>query len=276
MIEIGKYNQLNVVKRLKDAVVLEAGPYGEVLLPLTEVPQESQENDSLEVFLYYNSKEEVVPTTHKPYGVVGEFACLKVVEVSDIGAFLNWGLPKDLFVPIGAQKHKMKKGESYIVYIYKDPKRDRLAASSKIDSFLDKEPSHFLENQKVNLLIAHETESGINAIINHTHWGLLYHDEIFQTLEYGQSVEGYIKKVRDDEKIDLSLHALRYRRMDALEEKIMAYLQENGGESFITDKSEPEVISKLFGVSKKKYKMALGALYKDKQIIIEDKVIRSQ
>ena len=230
---------MNVVREAVSGIYLDAENFGELLLPNKEVLPKRESKEICEVFLYYDAKENVVATTLKPYGVVGKFACLKVIEVAEIGAFLDWGLSKDLFVPMGEQQEMMEEGESHIVYIYKDLKRNRLAASSKLKSFLNKESTSFTENQKVDLLIAHETELGINAIINDSHWGLLYYDEVFQDLEYGQSVEGYIKKIRTDHKIDLSLEFQGYAKMDDLEEKILSHLNGNGGKTTITDKSLP-------------------------------------
>lgn len=275
MIEIGTYCVLKVVRESEEGLYLDAEGLGELLLPKEEVPTEYASNTPVEVFLYSNSKEVVVPTTKKPLGRVGRFSCLDVVSVSEIGAFLDWGLPKDLFVPISEQKEAMAVGGQYIVYIYKDPKRNRLAASSKLDSFLDKVPAEYGQNEKVDLLICHQTELGINAIINNVHWGLLYLDEVFQSLEYGQRVEGYIKKMRDDDKIDLSLEMPGYQKMDSLQEQIMSYLTEHNGTMDVTDKSSPESIYELFGVSKKKYKMALGSLYKQKRIVIEQDTIKA-
>ncbi len=188
---------------------------------------------------------------------------------------MDWGLPKDLFVPLHEQKEIMEKGQFHIVYVYKDEKRDHLAASARLDAFLDKEPANFKENDKVDLLICNETDLGFKAIINNQFWGLLYKDEVFQDLQYGQRVDGFIKKMREGGKIDLSLHVQGYHRMDDLEQKILDQIELNGGTFNITDKSSPEAIYELFGVSKKKYKMALGALYKAKRIVIEDHGIRA-
>jgi len=274
MVEIGKYNQLKVVRETEAGVYLDGGDYGELLLPADQVFVDCQVGKTLEVFLYGDSERRVIPTTKKPYATVGKFSCLKVVDVMAVGAFLDWGLPKDLFVPLSEQKEVMEEGKSYVVYVYKDDRRDRVAASSRLDAFLDKEPAVFQENERVELLICHKTGLGYNAIINDSHWGLLYQAEVFQDLEYGQRVEGFIKKIREDGEIDLSLQIQGYRKMDDLEEKIITQINKKGGELMITDKSSPETIYELFGVSKKKYKMALGALYKAQRIIIEDDVIK--
>jgi predicted RNA-binding protein (virulence factor B family) len=274
MVEIGKYNKLKIMKESRDGVYLDAKGYGVIFLSAEQAPADCRVGEALEVFLYCDSNGMAIPTTQKPYVLPGEFACLKVVDVLSIGAFLDWGLPKDLFVPLCEQKENMEKGESYVVRAYKDKKQDRVAATTKLDTFLNKELGIFLENEKVDLLICNQTELGYNAIINNTHWGLLYKEEVFQDLKYGQRIEGFIKKVREDGRIDLSLQIQGYQKMDNLQEKIIAQINNEGGVSNLTDKSTPDIISKLFGVSKKKYKMALGSLYKSKRIIIEDDAIR--
>ncbi|MBZ0165335.1 MAG: GntR family transcriptional regulator, partial [Candidatus Omnitrophica bacterium] len=200
MIKIGQYNLLNVVKESAAGIYLDAGDFGEILLLKDDATDQRASKESCEVFLYYDSKEKVMATTQRPYGCVGEFAFLKVVEASPMGAFLDWGLPKDLFVPVREQQKLMEQGERHIVYIYKDPQRNRLVASSRLNNYLNKEPAAYGENEKVGLLIAHETELGINAIVNHSHWGLLYRDEVFQKLKYGQKIDGYVKKVRANNK----------------------------------------------------------------------------
>ncbi|MFC1510536.1 S1 RNA-binding domain-containing protein [Candidatus Omnitrophota bacterium] len=274
MSDIGKMNNLKVLKDNEAGIYLDALDYGELLLPRDQVPIDYQPAETLDVFLYCDSKEQVQPTTKRPYAAVGEFACLEVIDVLSTGAFLDWGLPKDLFVPLGEQREVMKKGQSYVVYVTKVEGRNRMAASSRLDAFLDNEPVNFKENEKVRLLVCHQTDLGFNAIINNMHWGLLYKDEIFQPLEYGQRVEGFIKKIRKDGKIDLSLQVQGYQRVETLEEEIIAQVKKQGGELNVTDKSDPDTISELFGVSKKKYKMALGALYKAGRIIISDDVIK--
>jgi len=275
MIEIGKYNTLKIVRQMGSGLYLDGAEAGELLLPTDQAPEDCDAGDSVEVFLYYNADKKIVATTQRPYAAVGEFACLQVVDVLEIGAFLDWGLPKDLFVPLREQKETMEKGQFYVVYVYRDEERDHLAASSRLDAFLDKEPSDFKENDKVDLLICNETDLGFKAIINNKFWGLLYKDEVFQDLQYGQRVDGFIKKIRDNGKIDLSLHIQGYHKMDDLEQKILDEIDLNGGRLAVTDKSTPEVIYEMFGVSKKKYKMALGALYKAQRIVIEDDVIRA-
>jgi predicted RNA-binding protein (virulence factor B family) len=201
--------------------------------------------------------------------MAGEFACLKVVSVTSLGAFLDWGLEKDLFVPFREQKQKMKKDHSYVVYIYLDTKSDRIAASSRLDKFLNREPVNYETGQEVTLLIVNETGVGYSAIVNGSHWGLLFKEDVFQSLEIGQQLQGYIKKVRPDKKIDLSLHKAGYDKIENISGKILQIIKEQGGSVDVTDKSSPEIISEMFGVSKKTFKIAIGALYRKRLIKID-------
>ena len=205
---------------------------------------------------------------------IGTCAFCSVVSVVAIGAFLDWGFTKDLFVPASEQKERMQVGESVIVYIYRDGKTDRIAASTKLDKYLDKSPAPFKEDDKVNLLIADQTDMGYKAIINGSHWGLLYKGEVFQALRYGQAIEGFIRKIRDDGKIDLYLQKGGPQNVDDLFVKIMAHLKSSGGFSPLSDKTPPETVYQIFGVSKKKFKMAIGMLYKKKLISIDDQGIK--
>ena len=275
-VQIGRYNRLPVIKAGARGLHLDAGEHGEVIVAKREFRSGPMPTDTLRVFLYFDGDEQVVATTHEPFAQVGEFACLEAVTVSDIGAFLDWGLPKDLFVPKAEQLEQMEEGDWYIVYVYKDPKRNRLAASGKIDNFVNKKPAKYKANEAVDLMICFQSELGYEAIINHQHLGLLYAGEVFSKLEYGQKIKGYVKKVRDDGKIDLSLQPLGYKSSGRLEDRIMEHLNQQQGQMLITDKSAPELIYATFGVSKKKFKMALGALYKRKQIVITDNVIKVQ
>ncbi|MBF0122265.1 MAG: GntR family transcriptional regulator [Candidatus Omnitrophica bacterium] len=209
-----------------------------------------------------------------PESFVGLFNLFEVVSVTEFGAFLSWGFAKDLFVPWAEQKRQMKVGESYIVYVYQDEKTGRLAGSSKINKFLNARPVDLCENQTVDLLICHQTDMGINAIVNNAFWGLLYKTEVFQTLSYGQKIKGFVKKVREDGKIDLCLQRPGYHAVGGLSGMILEHLKAQGGTSSLTDKTPPEKIYQLFGVSKKKFKMAVGLLFKERQILIEKDQIR--
>lgn len=274
MVEIGKYNTLRVVKAVDFGLYLDGGDAGEILLPRRYVPEQCMPGDEVTVFVYCDSEDRIIATTETPKAQVDEFAYLKVVSVnSAIGAFLDWGLPKDLFVPFREQKHQMEKGMSYIVKLCVDRKTNRIFASSKIEQFLDVLPIDFSEGQEVALLIGSKTDLGFKAIINETHWGMLYKNEVFQPLATGQRVQGFIRKIRDDRKIDLTLHKFGYEKVDDFSGKVIKALEAAGGFLPLTDASTPEDIYATFGVSKKTFKKALGSLYKKKVIELQDKGI---
>lgn len=275
MAEIGKLNRLMIVKELDFGVYLDGGEeLGEILLPRRQVPEYCEIDDIVEVFVYLDSEDRIIATSKKPYAMVGDFALLKAAAVNSIGAFLDWGLPKDLFVPFREQQKKIETGKSYIVKVFLDDRSNRIVASTKLDKFLDKLPVDFREGQKVDLLICKQTDIGYKAIINNSHWGVLYKNELFRILKNGQQIKGFIKKVRDDEKIDLCLHKPGYEKVDSLSEKIINHLKKEGGFISVTDKSSPKIIYELFGVSKKTYKKAIGALYKKRLITIENKGVK--
>lgn len=274
MTEIGRMNRLVAVKKLDQGMYLDGGDMGEILLPGRYVPEDCVPGSSIEVFIYRDSEDRITATTSKPFAMVGECACLRVVSVSSSGAFLDWGLDKDLMVPFREQKQKMEQGRSYVVYVYLDQRTKRIAASSRLDRFLGRQRGHFHKDQEVDLLIYSQTEMGYRAIINNTHWGMLYKNEVFGPIETGMHMKGYIKKVRDDGKIDLSLQKPGYEKVDDVTIGIIHILREHHGFIPITDKSSPESIYNLFGVSKKTYKKAIGALYKKRVIILEDDGIR--
>ncbi len=274
MADIGKTNNLKIVKEVDFGIYLDGGEHGEILLPSRYVPENYKVDEYLKVFIYLDSEDRFIATTEKPYAMVGDFALLKVVSVSTVGVFLNWGLPKDLMVPFREQSPNMEEGKSYMVRIYVDKKSNRIAATTRLDRYLDNEPACFLAGEEVELLICNQTDIGYKAIINNTHWGVLYTNEVFQPLKSGQIIKGYIKKVRDDNKIDLSLHKPGYERVDDVTEIILNVLKQKGGFLPVTDKSSPETIYKLFGVSKKTYKKAIGAIYKKKLITIENDGIK--
>jgi uncharacterized protein len=206
--------------------------------------------------------------------MAGDFALLKVVAVNSVGAFLDWGLSKDLLVPFSEQRPLMEKGKSYIVRIYIDKQSNRITATTRLDRYLDNTPGNFHAGQEVKLLICNQTDIGYKAIINGTHWGVLYSNEVFQPLKRGQKTEGYIKKVRDDNKIDLSLHKPGYKKVGDVTETILNVLKKKDGFLPVTDKSSPEIIYKLFGVSKNTYKKAIGAIYRKRLITIENNGIK--
>jgi predicted RNA-binding protein (virulence factor B family) len=271
---IGKYNKLTVLKELDFGMYLDGGEFGEILLPKRYVPKDSRPGDEVEVFLYFDSDDRIIATTEKPYATVGEFALLRVKSVDKYGTFLDWGLMKDLLVPFREQKVTMIEGRSYIVYVYIDKSSNRIAASAKLEQFLDRIPPEYTVGQQVDLMIWQATDIGYKAIINHFHQGILYANEVFQKLNVGQTIKGYIKKIREDNKIDLSLYPAGYAKVGENTDTILEYLKQQGGYVNISDKTPPETIYKLFGISKKTFKSAIGNLYKQGKIMLETDGIR--
>ena len=274
MVKIGKKCTLEVLRLTDPGAYLDGGPYGDILLPNRYVPKNCKVEDDIEVFISFDSEDRIVATTDFPIVMVDELGCLEVVDVNQFGAFLNWGLPKDLFVPFREQLIKMEKGKKYVVWVYVDKKTGRIAATSKIKRYLNNEEVNFGVGDEVNLLIAYPTELGYNAIINETHLGILFHNEIFKPIAVGDRLKGYVKNIREDGKIDLSLEKQGYKKVDPVLETILEKLKANGGILPLSDKSDPELIKKELGISKKTFKQAIGALYKSKQIVIEEREIR--
>ena len=274
MAQIGKVNKLKVLRKVSIGYYLDGDALGDLLLPKRYAPSDLQDNDEIEVFIYLDSEDRMIATTEIPYAKIGDFAMLKVVSVEKVGAFLDWGLSKDLLVPFREQQTKMEKGRIYLVYIYLDDNTKRIVASSKIDKFLDNTPPEYNHGDEVELIIAYKTDLGYKAIINNSHLGMLYNNQIFKYLQIGQKITGYISKVREDEKIDLLLEKPGYQKLDELSQKIFDVLKLNNGFVAASDKTPPEEISKLFGISKKNYKKAIGTLYKNRLIIIEEDGIR--
>lgn len=274
MLEIGKYNTLKVVKDLDFGVYLDGGDGKEILLPARYVPKGIKPGDEVEVFIYHDNEGRLIATTAKPLAQAGEFQFMEVKSVNNTGAFLEWGLMKDLLVPFKEQKMPMREGRWYLVYVHVDHVTGRIVASARIDKYLDNVIPDYTVNQEVDLLIAEETEIGYKVIINNTHWGLVYYNEVFQRLEKGEHVKGYIKEVREDEKIDVSLAPLGYQKVDGIAHIILESLKAQGGYIAVHDKSEPELIYSLFRCSKKAFKQAIGALYKQKLITLEPAGIR--
>ena len=269
MLNIGKINTLNVVKKQGPDVYLDNGTSAKVLLADKKLPDNCQVGDALDVFVYVDSEGHLAATTKMPLAQVDDIAWLKVVSLNYVGAFLDWGLPKDLLVPFSEQHHEMEVGKSYLVKVFLDDK-NRIAATTKIDRFIADESVDFEVGQKVSLIIADKTDLGFKAIVNNTHWGLLYQNELFQPLKRGQKLDGYIKQIREDGKIDLILNQPGYGKVLSLTDNILLKLKENNGTLMLSDKSPPEAIYAAFGVSKKVFKQAIGALYK-KQLISIDK-----
>jgi predicted RNA-binding protein (virulence factor B family) len=269
MIDLGHYNRLKVVKKVDFGIYLDGGKYGDILLPRKDADKNASIGDSIEVFIYLDSEDRIVSTTLKPKAVVGECAYLKVVEVNRVGAFMDWGLPKDLLVPFNQQQKPMQKGYSYTVFLYIDELSERIAASSRLEDFLTDDPGQLKPDQAVDLMIYGKSDLGFKAVINGRYLGQLFQNEVFRPLHYGEKLQGFIKNVRPDGKIDLSLQQAAHLARNSLAEKILQHLNENNGVSTLTDKSPPDNIYNTFGVSKATYKKALGLLYKNRQIKIE-------
>ena len=275
MINIGKINTLTISKQNSSGIYLSDEASGKQVLLIDEKPKKYELEESVRVFVFVDSDEHLGATTHIPWAQVDDIAYLKVVSVNYYGAFLDLGLKKNLLLPFSEQHHEVEVGDSYFVKIRLDDK-DRLVATTKLSQYVsdEMENNEFTVGQKVDLLITDQTDLGIKAIVNNTHWGLLYENEIFQTLQRGQRIDGHIKTIRDDLRLDLSLHETGYGKVTSLTDRILQMLNDNGGELAVGDKSEPETIYALFGVSKKVFKQAIGALYKQKHIIIDKTTIR--
>lgn len=273
MLHIGRYNELKVSRRTDIGVYLQATGE-EILLPKKYVPAGTKEGDVLEVFVYTDSEDRLIATTLKPYASVGEFAYMRVKEVSRVGAFLDWGLEKDLLVPFSEQEQKMEEGKSYVVAVYLDFNTDRVAASAKLHKFIEYEDIELQEGDVVDLLIVGQTGLGFNAIINNKHIGLIYHNEVFQPLLTGNRVRGYVKTIREDKKIDLSLQKTGGEHIDETRMKLLNVLKSNNGFLPLTDNSSPEEIQRMLQISKKAFKKAVGGLYKERLIEITDEGIK--
>lgn len=274
MIEIGKFNTLTITRKRDNEVYLDGGESGEIALADKDAPKDCNIGDALKVFVYIDGKNQLQATTLIPKAQADEVAWLKVVSLSHAGAFMDWGLPKDLLVPFSEQKGRMVEGRSYLVRLFLD-EDNRIAASTLLDDFIQDQAFYFKEGQAVDLIVADETELGFKAVVDHQYWGVLYKNEIFQPLQKGQKLKGYIKKIRPDNKLDLALNQDKYgQKVDDTSAKVLSILEKHGGYIALTDKSPPEMIYDTFGVSKKVYKQAIGGLYRQRKILIEDNGIR--
>ncbi len=275
MLNIGKINTLKITRRVDFGVYLDGHEYGEILLPGKYVPTDSIIGSEIEVIVYLDSEDRLIATTESPLAMVGEFCMLKTIMVTPVGAFLDWGLAKDLLVPFREQKQKMVRGKRYLVFIYIDEATDRIVASSKLDKFLSPPPSKLRSGDEIEALIAEKTDLGYKVIINNSYPGMLYKNELFREIKVGQRIPAYIKKIREDEKIDVSLHPPGFKKVNDITDVILTVLKSNGGFMPVNDKTAPDEIYSLFGVSKKTFKKALGVLYKEKRIFITNEGIKS-
>lgn len=277
VLRIGQKNVLRIIKQLPQGIYLDGGKQGEILLPKRYVTDEMKPDDAIEVFIYLDSEDRLVATTETPFAMVDECAYLKVVSVNAIGAFLDWGLQKDLLVPHSEQKISFKEGRSYVVYIYLDDKTNRIAGTTYLDSYLSETAFYYKEDQEVDLLICSQTEFAYKAVVNQSHLGLLYANEVFQPISIGSTLKGYIKKIRADQKIDLGLQrpgdAKKDETLEKVKKAITTHLIANEGRSTVSDKSTPEEIYATFKVSKKVFKRALSSLYKERVILIDGSTI---
>ena len=269
MAEIGKSNSLRVVKQLEFGLYLDGGELGEILMPTRYVPEDWDVDEYLDVFVYLDSEDRPVATTEIPRVQVGECAHLLVVETSKFGAFLDWGVMKDLLVPFKEQRIPMEAGRSYTVYLYID-KSGRIAATSKLSAYLEEESyGKFEPGEEVLLQIAGRTEMGYKAVINGTHLGLVHNNEILNPIRVGDTLAGFIHSIRPDGLINLTFHPKSREKRTEMTLEILDYIEDRGGVSNVTDKSNAEEIKKVFGCSKSSFKKAIGKLYKDRKIKIE-------
>lgn len=264
---LGKRNTLSIVRESTPGLYLDGGELGEILLPGRYIPAYLKPKDQLDVFVYRDSEDRLVATTEIPLATVGEFAALKVVSINDrVGAFLDWGLAKDLLLPFREQEKPVRVGQRIVVFVYLDPKSERIVASTRLRRHLSQDRPLYRNSQPVELLITGASPLGYQAIVENAHSGLLYRDNIATPLQIGQKLKAFVRNIRPDDQIDLSLDASGYKRVAPLTEQIVAALEKNGGKLAFDDDSSPEAIRQKFSVSKKAFKQALGKLYKARRI----------
>jgi predicted RNA-binding protein (virulence factor B family) len=272
LIRLGEFNTLKVSGTHRAGALLDDGEEGELLL---KGEHELSIGDAVEAFIYRDAEGDLAATTRMPLAAVGQVAWMKIVTVNQFGAFADWGLAKDLFIPFGEQQHELRSGNHALVRVYLD-NQDRISGSTKLNRWVEDIADNFKPGQKVSLIIADRTELGFKAVINHQAWGLLYNNELTEPVHKGQSIDGYVKQLRGDGKVDLILTKPGYTqsKIDVVADDILAKLAEHDGHLLLSDKSPPEAIQAVFGVSKKVFKQALGALYKQRRVELDGKSIR--
>lgn len=270
MIKIGKTNNLKVVKKVDFGLYLDGGESGEILLPKRYVDESMEVGDELDVFIYCDSEDRLVATTEKPLIEVGEFGLLKAVEVNRVGAFMEWGLQKDLLVPFREQSQEIRVGGSYVVYVFLDNATKRIVGSTKLNKYVGNRIPRYSEGDTVDILAVHKTDLGYKVIVDNLFWGMIYNNDLFDPLSPGDRIPAYVKTVREDGKIDVTLRERGGERVFQLANRIMGYLRDAGGEMALSDSSSPEEIKAVFQCSKKDFKKALGYLYKKGKILIAD------
>lgn len=274
MTQLGQINTLTIVKHVDFGVYLDGDNLGEILMPKRYVDPDLKPGDQVTVMVYLDGEERYVATTEEPLAQVGDFAWLKVNKIENAGAFLDWGLSKELLVPFSEQKIKMEEGRSYLVYVYIDKVTDRIAASMKLEKFFTDGTPPFVKNEPVDIIVWTPTEIGYKAIVNGKYQGVLYKNEVFKKLSTGQKMKAFIKKVREDGKIDLVLDQPGYEKIDSTAQSIMTLLTKAGGSLPYNDKTDPEVIYRIFGISKKAFKQSIGNLFKQRIITISETGIK--
>ncbi|MGL1634452.1 CvfB family protein [Vibrio parahaemolyticus] len=275
MIKIGQINSLEVIKKADFGVFLDGDDYGSVLLPNKHVPEGTVLGDHIEVFLYFDSESQLAATIDKPIAQVGEWGLMKIEGINQTGAFVNWGIKeKDLLIPFSEQRARFTAGQNILVYVYTDKASGRIVGTTKFNKWLDKTPANYEVNEEVDLIIAERSQLGYKAIVNGKHWGMIFPSDVFGKLFIGKKLKGYIKQVREDGKIDLSLQKVGVAKMDDLSSKIIDLLEKKGGFLPLNDKSSPEAIFDAFRTSKGTYKKTIGGLYKQGKIVIEKDGIR--
>ena len=270
MIQLGKTNTLIILRDTPPGMYLSDGGEDVVLLPKKFIEPEFKINDQIEVFVYKDSENRLIATRYKPYVEINEFAFLNVTEINKVGAFLDWGLEKDLFVPFKEQKIKMVEGSSYVVYVYLDELTERIVASGKVNKFINNEVLEVEQGDEVNLLVYNKTDLGFTCIINSIHKGLIYHNDLFTDLAVGDSTKGYIKLIREGNLIDLSLQNLGFKHVLSSTDQVLKYLKENNGFMNLTDKTSPDIIERKFNMSKATFKKAIGVLYRQRKVILQE------
>ena len=273
MYNLGEYNEMTLVKKEAMGWFLDGGKLGNVLLPNRVVPKNCKLGDTLQVFLYLDSEDRLIATTLPPLATVGELAYLEVGAVNDVGAFMKWGLDKDLLVPFSEQKEPMQAGQSHLVYLYLD-KSNRIVASERLNRFFKEEAHPFQFNDRVNITVYGPTDLGMKVVVENRYWGVIHGADLNKPLDMGQKLDAYIKHPRPDGKLDISLISMGYGKTDDLSVLILEKLAQADGYIAISDKSGAEEIKAYFGVSKRVFKMALGKLYKERKITIEKQGIR--
>ncbi|MBP5502494.1 MAG: GntR family transcriptional regulator [Bacteroidales bacterium] len=274
MIEIGYSNKMTILRECPNGLMLNGEDLGEILMPKRYVTPDMKIGREVEAFVYTDSEDRLVAITDMPIAHVGQFAWLECVQTSKVGAFLDWGLEKDLLLPFSEQKDRPSVGRKCFVYIYLDQNTNRIVASQKLNKFLDPRDPKYYHGERVEIFIHQRTELGYKVIVDNAHWGMIYNSEMFRPVHSGEYTYGYVNKIREDNRIDVMLEKSSAKLVDSSEEAILQKIKDNGGYLPYSDKSSPDDIMRVFGISKKVFKKAIGGLYKQHLIVIEDGGVR--